>query len=68
MKTVKAVSMFILGLVATLAVGSLVNFLVSVAFVEEFLTIQRSGVWVIYFIFGLVGTLTAIFEYFDEIE
>jgi len=68
MKTVKAVSMFILGLVATLAVGSLVNFLVSVAFVEEFLTIQRSGVWVIYFIFGLVGTLTAIFEYFEEIE
>jgi hypothetical protein len=68
MKTVKAVSMFILGLVATLAVGSLVNFLVSVAFVEEFLTIQRSGVWVIYFIFGLVGTLVAIFEYFDEIE
>jgi len=68
MKTVKAVSMFILGLVATLAVGSLVNFLVSVAIVEEFLTIQRSGVWVIYFIFGLVGTLVAIFEYFDEIE
>jgi uncharacterized membrane protein len=68
MKTVKAVSMFILGLVATLAVGSLVNFLVSVAFVEEFLTIQRSGVWVFYFIFGLAGTLIATFEYFDEIE
>ena len=68
MKTVKAASMFILGMVATLAVGSLINFSVSIAFGEEFMSVQRSGVWVIYFIVGLTVTLVAIFEYFDEIE